>query len=465
MLYKDACNEKSNQKNLGTIRSSNLCCEIVEYSGKDETAVCNLASISLPRFVEVNEELRLAKMGVKIASKKGCVYCLMAESYCKQWKVTYEVVYNETHEMYPQIFLDDAHIGNYTTFVATYGPRYNYNELEKTTRILTKNLNKVIDQSTYPIQSAERSNKRHRPIGIGVQGLADVFFMMRIPFESAKARQLNANIFETMYYGAMSESVKISRKREEWISGKTDHDKLKLTAEEQKRIDNKEKYLGSYASFIGSPLERGEFQFDLWLKREKNSKIKEIWTQTRYDWEALRSDVMRYGARNSLLLSPMPTASTAQIMGNNECFEAITSNIYVRRTLAGEFIMVNKYLQRELMDLKLWNVDTKNTILRNEGSIQNIQEVPKCIRDVYKTVWEISQKVVINLALDRGHFICQSQSMNLFTDDPKFDSLSSMHFYGWDNGLKTGMYYLRTKPKSKAQTFTLDVLPCESCSG
>ena len=255
-----------------------------------------------------------------------------------------------------------------------------------------------------------------------------------------------------------------------------------MTPEEKLKVDTNAKYLGSYSSFEGSPLEKGKFQFDLWLEREKNSNIHEVWSKTRYDWEGLRHDVMKYGARNSLLVSPMPTASTAQILGNNECFEAVTSNIYVRRTLAGEFVLVNKHLQNELTPLGLWTETIKNEILSEEGSIQNIRAIPKCIREVYKTVWEISQKVVINLAVDRSYFICQSQSMNLFTTDPRFDSLSSMHFYGWSRGLKTGMYYLRTKPKNKTQTFTLEVKPtgqttgqikktteenevCESCSG
>ena len=467
MLYKDACNEKSNQKNLGTIKSSNLCTEIIQYSGKDETAVCNLASINLSSFVIANKELSTKKC--KIASKDNCVYCKMAESYCKQWGIDYEVVYDETHTTYPQIYVDEKHVGGYTEFIELYRPDYDYGELENTARILTKNLNKIIDKTTYPIKSAENSNKRHRPIGIGVQGLADVFCMLKTPFESKLARQVNTNIFETIYYGALSESVKISQKRNEWVLNK-DYENLQLTEEEKLKVDTNAKYPGSYSSFEGSPLEKGKFQFDLWLEREKNTTIHEVWSNTRYDWEGLRKDVMKYGARNSLLVSPMPTASTAQILGNNECFEAVTSNIYVRRTLAGEFVLVNKHLQNELSPLGLWTETIKNEILSEEGSIQNIQAIPKCIRDVYKTVWEISQKVVINLAVDRSYFICQSQSMNLFTTDPRFDSLSSMHFYGWSRGLKTGMYYLRTKPKNKTQTFTLDVKPqseqvCESCSG
>jgi ribonucleoside-diphosphate reductase subunit M1 len=465
MLYKDACNEKSNQKNLGTIKSSNLCTEIIQYSGKDETAVCNLASISLPSFVIANKELKNKK--IKIASKEDCIYCKMTESYCKEWNFEYEVVYDEIHKNYPQIYVEQTLIGGYTEFLNSYRPDYDYEELENTARILTKNLNKVIDKTSYPIPSAEKSNKKHRPIGIGVQGLADVFFLMKTPFESKFARQLNTNIFETIYFGALSESVKICKKREEWIKNE-DYDNLHLTIEEMKKVENKEKYVGSYSSFNGSPLQKGLFQFDLWTQREMNTTIHEVWTKTRYDWEGLRKDVVTHGARNSLLVSPMPTASTAQILGNNECFEAVTSNIYVRRTLAGEFVLVNKHLQKELTSLSLWNENVKNQILVDEGSVQNIQSIPKCIREVYKTVWEISQKTVIDLAIDRSHFICQSQSMNLFTTDPKFNSLSSMHFYGWKNGLKTGMYYLRTKPKSKTQTFTLDVKNddvCESCSG
>jgi ribonucleoside-diphosphate reductase alpha subunit len=470
MLYKDACNQKSNQKNLGTIRSSNLCTEIIQYSGKDkngdsETAVCNLASISLSHFVVPNRDLQNKK--IKISSKSGCIYCLMTESYCKEWNFDYEVVYGETHKTFPQIYVEEQLIGGYTAFIDLYRPDYDFEELENISKMLTKNLNKIIDKTTYPISSAERSNKRHRPIGIGVQGLADVFFRMKLPFESEKARQMNVNIFETIYFGAMTESVNISRKREEWICNKN-FENLQLIPEEQERIQNEEKCLGSYSSFCDSPLEKGLFQFDLWINREKNSKIDQVWTRKRHDWESLRKNVRQYGARNSLLVSPMPTASTAQILGNNECFEAITSNIYIRRTLAGEFILVNKHLQKELTSINLWSEKIKNEILACEGSIQHIPEIPECIKNVYKTVWEISQKIIINLAVDRSHFICQSQSLNLFSNDPRFDSLSSMHFYGWKNGLKTGMYYLRTKPKSKAQTFTLDVKSeevCESCSG
>ena len=348
MLYKDAANEKSNQKNLGTIKSSNLCTEIIEYTAPDEVAVCNLASIALPKFV--------------IDGKFD---------HEKLFKVAYRV---------------------------------------------TKNLDKVIDANYYPVAEARNSNMRHRPIGIGVQGLADTFILLRQAFESVEAKQLNKDIFETIYYAA-------------------------LTASKDLAIEN-----GPYESYKGSPVSKGILQYDMW-----NVKPSERW-----EWELLRDEIKKNGVRNSLLLAPMPTASTAQILGNNECFEPYTSNIYTRRVLSGEFIIVNKHLLRDLVKLGIWDDRLKNKLMASNGSIQNIEEIPENIKNLYKTAWEISQKVLLDMAADRGAFIDQSQSLNIFMENANFAKLTSMHFYGWKAGLKTGMYYLRTKSATDAIKFTLD---------
>ena len=347
ILYKDAANRKSNQQNLGTIRSSNLCTEIIEYTAPDEVAVCNLASLALPKFVED---------GV-----------------------------------------------------------YNFEELYNITRVVTRNLNKVIDINYYPIPEARNSNLRHRPIGLGVQGLADAFILMRYPFDSPEAKQLNKDIFETIYFAAMTESC------------------------------NQAEIHGHYSSFQGSPLSKGEFQFDLWG----------VQPSKRWDWDALRKRVMKTGVRNSLLLAPMPTASTSQILGNNECFEPYTSNLYTRRTLSGEHIVVNKHLMRDLVRLGMWNDEMREAIMAANGSIQHIEDIPEEIRALYKTAYEISQKVIIDMSADRGAFICQSQSLNVFMEAPTFAKLSSMHFYSWKKGLKTGMYYLRSKAATDPIKFTL----------
>ncbi len=348
ILFKDAANGKSNQQNLGTIKSSNLCTEIIEYTSPDEVAVCNLGSIALPKFVE-----------------KGKF------DHDKLFTVTYE---------------------------------------------LAKNLNRVIDQNYYPIPEARRSNMRHRPIGIGVQGLADAFILMRYPFDSVEAKVLNREVFETIYYAA-------------------------LTASKDLAIEE-----GAYETYEGSPVSKGILQFDMW-----NVKPSDRW-----EWDALREEIKKHGVRNSLLLAPMPTASTAQILGNNECFEPYTSNIYTRRVLSGEFVVVNKYLLRDLVKLSLWGEDLKNKIIAANGSVANIPEIPQNLKDLYKTAWEISQKVIIDMAADRGAFICQSQSLNIFMENANFGKLTSMHFYSWKAGLKTGMYYLRTKAATDAIKFTVD---------
>ena len=350
ILYKDACNEKSNQKNLGTIRSSNLCTEILEYTSPDEVAVCNLASISLAMFVD---------------EKTGT---------------------------------------------------YNFDKLYEVSRVVTRNLNKVIDVNYYPVKEAENSNMRHRPIGIGVQGLADAFIKMRMPFDSPEAKQMNKDIFETIYFGAVTESNAIAQKE------------------------------GSYQTFEGSPASQGILQFDMWGVEPSD----------RWDWAGLKKEIKSTGLRNSLLLAPMPTASTSQILGNNECFEPYTANIYNRRTLSGEYVVMNKHLLKDLIKLGLWTPEMKQRLIASNGSVQDIDSIPQNLKDLYKTVWEIKQKVIIDMAADRGAYICQSQSLNLFVQTPSLAKLSSMHFYGWKKGLKTGMYYLRSKAAVDPIKFTLD---------
>ena len=397
LCYKDAANHKSNQKNLGTIKSSNLCTEIIQYSDKDETAVCNLASIALNRFVHFDTD-------------------------------TSQYVFNFEH-------------------------------LYDVVRVVTRNLNRVIDINYYPTEKTRTSNLLHRPIGIGVQGLADVFFMMNIPFHSEEAIRINKLIFETIYHAALSESNFISAERSRFFGllrtapfDLSTGENFKLTDDEYNNLKNTPDLLGAYSSFIGSPMSKGVFQFDMWNTTP---------TPGRYDWESLRSEIIKYGIRNSLLVAPMPTASTSQILGNNECFEPITSNIYMRRTLAGEFIMVNKYLIREFISLGIWNEKIKNNIIANRGSIQQLDTslVPgltEHIKNKYKTVWEIPMKHLIDMAADRGAFICQSQSLNLWLEEPNYNTLTSMHFYSWTRGLKTGIYYLRRKPKHQAQQFTIE---------
>jgi ribonucleoside-diphosphate reductase alpha chain len=357
VLYKDSINKKSNQKNVGVIKSSNLCCEITEYTSPEEIAVCNLASISLPSFIENNQ--------------------------------------------------------------------FNFEKLHKVVQIITRNLNKVIDINMYPVDKARISNFRHRPIGIGVQGLADVYMKMKFPFDSIDARRLNFEIFETIYHASLTASMELAVK------------------------------YGPYDTYNGSPISQGLFQFDLW-DSEKEFEF-------RYDWNELRSSIINNGVRNSLLVAPMPTASTSQILGNNECFEPYTSNVYLRRTVAGEFVILNKHLVYDLLKLGLWTPQLKDTIILHNGSIQNIVDIPNNIKQLYKTAWEISQKAIIDQAAERGQFVCQSQSMNLFVSRPSLSALSSMHFYAWEKGLKTGMYYLRTQPVANAIQFSIEPT-CTSCS-
>jgi len=385
LLFKDAANKKSNQQNLGTIKSSNLCTEILEYSDDKETAVCNLASIALPTFV--NEKTRT----------------------------------------------------------------FDYEKLHEVAKVVTNNLNKVIDVNFYPTPKTERSNMLHRPIGIGVQGLADAFILMDIPFHSEEAKEVNKLIFETIYHAALEKSNEIAISiKERYLSQVelTDHTVLyEMKYTNGLKHGLKPSHLGAYQSFENSPASKGILQFDMWDVQP---------TPGRYDWDALKQSIVAHGLRNSLLLAPMPTASTSQILGFNECFEPFTSNLYSRRTLAGEFVVVNKYLMKELIDLGLWNEQIKNNIIANKGSVQQLSMLSEHIKNKYKIVWEMPMKHLIDMSADRGAFICQSQSMNLWVEDPTYNTLTSMHFYSWKKGLKTGIYYLRRKAKHQAQQFTIE---------
>ena len=393
ILYKDAANKKSNQKNLGTIKSSNLCAEVLIYSSPEETGVCNLASICLPSYVNISS--------------------------------------GDSSER-----------------------AFDFDKLHEITKVITKNLNKVIDKNFYPVEKARRSNLKHRPIGIGIQGLADVFIQLRYPFESDEAKQLNKDIFETIYHAAVEASMELAKKRRKVINDikninyKILDEDIKNYVNEFERDIANPKYIGAYSSFEGCPMSQGLFQFDLW-EDDKPS-------EARYDWDKLRADVIEYGVRNSLLISPMPTASTSQIMGFNESFEPFTNNIFQRKTLSGEFIVINKYLINDLIDRGLWNKELKDTIILHEGSVQNIPEISDDLKAIYKTAWEIKQRHIIDMSADRGRYICQTQSLNIFMEEPDFQKLSSMHFYGHSKGLKTGSYYLRTRPKAKTQQFTID---------
>ena len=407
--FKDAVNIKNNQKNLGTIQSSNLCHEICEYTSREEIAVCNLASIALPKMIETNKE--------------GTLF-------------------------------------------------FNYEKLREVVKQVVRNINKIIDYNYYPVKEAEYSNRKNRPQGLGCQGLVDLLAMLKIPFDSDEARVINRKIFENMYFAALECSMEIARKRKKYVqeykriiklgSG-TAENPTELSQEDKARlqelkathfiIDDELKlpnqYAGSYASFIGSPISEGKFQFDLW-NVEPSPEMKS-------EWETLRADILKHGIRNSLLIALMPTASTSQILGWNECIEPFTNNIYTRKTLAGTFVVINKYLVQDLLDLGIWNQSMKDKIIMNDGSVQNIDEIPQTIKDLYKTVWEMKQKTLIDLAADRAPFVCQTQSMNLFVKNPTYKTLNAMHFYSWKKGLKTGIYYLRSQAKTSAQKFSVDL--------
>ena len=475
LLYKDACNRKSNQQNLGTIKSSNLCTEIVEYTSPEESAVCNLASISLPKFVV---EPDYTEHKLVIYSKPNCIYCLAAENFCKKHGIEYEkrshndITISPEHPVgvtFPKIYTSrNEFIGGYTELEKFFRPSYDFEGLKNTAKTLVVNLNNIIDRNYYPTEKTRRSNIRHRPIGIGVQGLANTFYKLRIGFDSTEARELNNKIFETIYYGSLEQSVEIAKKRQTIIETyKMMISDIKSEIYELEIINYKSKYnildaeierteyLGTYSTYIGSPMYNGKLQFDLW---------NEVVDDSLNNWTELRKQIGDYGIRNSLLVAPMPTASTSQIMGNFECFEPIISNVYTRRVLSGEHMVVNDYLVEDLNLFELWNPDMKDKLIVDSGSIQSIPEIPDLLKQRYKTAWEIKQKCLIDMSVDRGKFICQSQSLNLFMEAPNFSKLSSMHFYGWKRGLKTGMYYLRTRPSSKAIQFTVSPEVCESCS-
>jgi len=484
LLFKDACNRKSNQQNLGTIKSSNLCTEIIEYTSPDETAVCNLASISLKKFIEYPD---MSDKEFIVYSKPDCVYCDLAKALLKKRNITFETRdYKSLTDLsnqypvgvkFPQIYMkrgiNKQHIGGYTDLNEFLQPTYNFEKLKDIASQLTRNLNNIIDYNYYPTPETRNSNMKHRPIGIGVQGLANVFFEFGFSFDSDEAKELNDDIFESIYYGAMTASVELAKARDADLNtlkmGKKQYDKDYtgdfidvdiLRALERKHMYipeelDRDKYLGSYSSFIGSPLQKGQFQFDLW-----DYKM----TDVRYNWSGLMQEIQKYGIRNSLLLAPMPTASTAQILGNYECFEPILSNIYTRRVLSGEYMVLNDYLVEDLMALGIWSTELKDKIIANDGSVQNIDEIPSVLKERYKTVWELKQRHIIDMAKDRGKYICQSQSMNLFLESPDISTMTSMHFYSWKQGLKTGIYYLRSRPSSKAIQFTVKPQECESCS-
>ena len=463
ILYKDACNKKSNQKNIGTIRSSNLCAEILEYTSKDEVSVCNLASICLPSMLEnsyveygmnmkwfnlLDEEEKVLydskvcyyDSKVKLYSKEDCVYCKLLKSLliksgieyveidsveAEKYRILSEptILTSKPFETVPQLFSLSLgkihHLGGYDECWKLLKPRINYSKLYDMAYDLTCNLNKIIDNNFYPIEKTRTSNFRHRPIGIGVQGLADLFIRLKIPFDSEEAMKINKEIFETIYYGAMTSSVDLAVKD------------------------------GCYSTFDGSPLSNGNFQFNLW-------DLKDTDLSGRWDWGILRDRVIDVGARNSLLIALMPTASTSQILGSNECFEPVTSNIYTRRTLAGEFTVINKYLIEDLITLDIWNQDTKDRLIYNRGSVKNIKGLPNFMKDIYKTVWEISQKNIIQMSAERAPFVCQTQSLNIFFNKPTFKVLHSAHFTGWKLGLKTGSYYIRSRPAIGSQRFGFD---------
>ena len=474
LLYKDACNLKSNQQNLGVIKSSNLCTEIIEYSSPEETAVCNLASVALKKFLVPKDT---SNIQLKIYSKPQCVYCDMAKNLCDRMNVSYEVVSHKELLMsgetprkvsFPKIFnVSDGGmypIGGFVELEQLLKPSFDFEKLKDVIKVMTRNLNNIIDYNYYPTPETKTSNLRHRPIGLGVQGLANVFMEMKIAFTSEEAKQLNSDIFETIYYGSMEASMEMAKERCDIIReclDATDTMEETIDALQQRGIEaipeelSRDEYLGSYSSFIGSPLHSGKYQFDLWNHTPSD----------RYNWSELMTNIKNYGVRNSLLVAPMPTASTAQILGNYECFEPIMSNIYTRRVLAGEYMVLNNYLVNDLMLCGRWSKEMKNKIIANDGSVQGIDEIPNCFKDRYKTVWEISQKDIIDMAADRGKYICKSQSLNLFIAAPDPGKLTSMHFYAWKKGLKTGIYYLRTRPSSKALQFTVKPQDCEACSG
>jgi ribonucleotide reductase alpha subunit len=501
ICYKDAGNEKSNQKNYGTIKSSNLCTEIYEYSDHKEYACCTLASIALPTYVEEFDYSTINS--IDVYTKSDCKFCNYSKGFLKTRGLTYTehnlddeivrgdffkelnkksggiecdgdncriVLKNKRFTSVPQIFINGEHIGGFAELYAYFKPTFNYKKLYDVTKVITRNLNKVIDLNFYPVPETRISNFRHRPIGIGVQGLADVYAKYRVSFDSQLASELNKEIFATIYYASCEASYELAQEFATHIQNNMslspeNRDPM-ILPEDIEMYNNNDRYLGSYHTFKGSPISQGQFQFDLWKASPLKSvgcvynddgSIKSVLNGgVVFNWEELRHKIMEQGMRNSLLLAPMPTASTSQILGNNECIEPFTSNIYSRGTLAGQFVVLNKYLMNDLQSIGVWSNDLMDTIILNNGSINGINAIPEVIRNTYKVVWDLSMKALIDQAADRGIYICQSQSLNLWLEDPDLSKLTSMHFYAWQKGLKTGIYYLRRRAVSKAQTFSID---------
>ena len=444
ILYKDNCNSLSNQKNLGTIQSSNLCCEIIQYSDDKEVAVCNLSSIALPKFLDKNvrkDSLR----NVVLVTKENCFYCHLAKYFLEENQIEYQTYPHDSATgenlmektsgtTYPQIFSEGKSIGGFTELWKNYlQPVFNYDKLGQIVGDIVENLNEVIDRNMYPLEKCEKSNKRHRPMGIGVQGLADVYNQLLIPYDSEQAKQMNRDIFETMYFFALKRSCSLS------------------------------KIKGPYETFEGSPLSQGLFHFDLYGEKNKYPY------KMKYHWDSLRSEIRQHGVRNSLLIALMPTASTSQISGNTESFEPLTSQYYLRRTLNGEFYVINRFLQNVLKACNLWNQEMKEKLIYYKGSIQMIPEIPNMIKEVFRTVWEISQKNLIDMASERQYFVDQSQSFNIYLNNPSIELLNKIHFYGYQKLLKTGSYYIRTRAITSGQNFFISSerekqLECESCS-
>lgn len=494
ICYKDAANRKSNQQNYGIIKSSNLCTEIIEYSDTKEYACCTLASISLPSFVERFDMSKI--QSIDIYTKTNCQYCDYSKKYISSYGLTYKehnldddntrsVFFNELNKetvscdeegchivgqrfnTVPQIFINGVHIGGFSELYSYFKPTFNFNKLMEVTKVVTNNLNKIIDINYYPVDETKISNLRHRPLGIGVQGLADVYAIFKVSFDSKEAHLLNKQIFASIYYASVEKSVENAKEyREKLLNIKNNNRNcLDVNSIEYKilleELGISDKYLGSYSTFEGSPMSMGKFQFDLW----NEEPLYEV-CGIKLDWDNLRYNVTNYGMRNSLLLAPMPTASTSQILGNNECIEPFTSNIYSRGTLAGQFTCVNKYLMDDLTRIGIWDTNLTDEIIYNKGTIRNINKIPQVIRNTYKVSWDLSMKSLIDQAAERGIYICQSQSLNLWVEEPTIDKVSSMHMYSWKRGLKTGIYYLRRRAVVQAQQFTIDPekAQCLSCS-
>ena len=476
ICYKDSVNKKSNQQHYGTIKSSNLCAEIQEYSDSKEYACCTLASISLPSFIEEFDKSTIES--IEVYSKSNCKFCDYSKKFLSSQGLVYkEIVLDSPEERgeffeklnanscegdscsindirfksVPQIFINGTHVGGFSELYKYFKPTYNYKKLAEIMKVVTNNLNKVIDLNYYPVPETKLSNLRHRPIGIGVQGLADVYARYHVAFDSDEAKEINKKIFATIYYAALQKSNELAIEHRDNVLEVQMNPNYKPSVPVFHEEVSSRSYPGAYSTFAGSPMSKGLFQFDLW----DIEPVTEVDGYT-LDWNTLRESIVKYGIRNSLLTASMPTASTSQILGNNECIEPFTSNMYSRGTLAGQFIVINKYLLDDLNKIGLWSDDLKDTIIINNGSIQMLKEIPDVIRDTYKISWDLSMKSLIDQSADRGAYICQTQSLNLWIEDPDINRLTSMHFYSWKKGLKTGIYYLRRRAVSKAQTFSID---------